>query len=172
MQSKCIKIDRIAVSLLLYSQILSNFARNFNNQNNLNNKYNMKKVLLSLFTIATAMTATADGLKAGYSSVEIRTVSGETTTVTLSDDMTTQFTAQDIVFADATTTVTLPLAQLRTYTFVEAVIPEGITDVTAVQGNINAIYTADGRQITSLEGAPAGLYIVKSAGTTIKIYRK
>lgn len=166
---------------MLYSQILSNFARNLSLHGTSTENQNsyMKKTILSFFALAITLCASADAfaqqsteLKPGYSSVEIRTVSGETTIVTLTDEMTTQFTAQDIVFADATTTVTLPLAQLRTYTFVEAVIPEGITDVTAVQGNINAIYTADGRQITSLEGAPAGLYIVKSAGTTIKIYRK
>lgn len=139
----------------------------------------MKKTFLSLFALAIALTASADGtttavsdLKPGYSSVEIRTVSGETTTVTLTDEMTTTFTASDVIFADATTTVSIPLAQLRSYSFVEAVIPEGITDVTVAHDSIDAIFTADGRQIPSLEGAPAGLYIVKSAGTTIKIYRK
>lgn len=139
----------------------------------------MKKTLLSLFALAIALTASADGtttavsdLKPGFSSVEIRTVSGETTTVTLTDGMTTTFTTQDIIFADATTTVSLPLTQLRTYSFVEAVIPEGITSVPAVQHGISAIFTADGRQIPSLEGAPTGLYIVKTAGTTMKIYRK
>lgn len=131
----------------------------------------MKKTLLALLAL-TALTASADGFKAGYSSVQISTVSGETTTVTLTDEMTTTFTASDIVFADATTTISLPLTQLRTYSFVEAVIPEGITSVPAVQHGISAIFTADGRQIPSLEGAPTGLYIVKTAGTTMKIYRK
>lgn len=132
----------------------------------------MKRIILPTLALAAALTASADGLKPGFSSVEIRTVSGETTTVTLTDEMTTTFTASDVVFADATTTVSLPLTQLRTYSFVEAVIPEGITDVPAVQNGIDAIFTADGRQIPSLEGAPAGLYIVKTAGTTMKIYRK
>lgn len=132
----------------------------------------MKRIILHTLALAAALTASADGLKPGFSSVEIRTVSGETTTVTLTDEMTTTFTASDVVFADATTTVSLPLTQLRTYSFVEAVIPEGITSVPAVQNGISAIFTADGRQISSLEGAPAGLYIVKTAGTTIKIYRK
>lgn len=132
----------------------------------------MKRIILHTLALAATLTASADGLKPGFSSVEIRTVSGETTTVTLTDEMTTTFTASDIVFADATTTVSLPLTQLRTYSFVEAVIPEGITSVPAVQHGISAIFTADGRQIPSLEGAPAGLYIVKTAGTTIKIYRK
>lgn len=132
----------------------------------------MKRIILHTLALAAALTASADGLKPGFSSVEIRTVSGETTTVTLTDGMTTTFTAQDIIFADATTAVSIPLAQLRTYSFVEAIIPEGITSVPAVQNGISAIFTADGRQISSLEGAPAGLYIVKSAGTTMKIYRK
>lgn len=132
----------------------------------------MKRIILHTLALAAALTASADGLKPGFSSVEIRTVSGETTTVTLTDGMTTTFTAQDIVFADATTAVSIPLAQLRTYSFVEAIIPEGITSVPAVQNGISAIFTVDGRQISSLEGAPAGLYIVKSAGTTMKIYRK
>lgn len=132
----------------------------------------MKRIILHTLALAAALTASADGLKPGFSSVEIRTVSGETTTVTLTDGMTTTFTAQDIVFADATTAVSIPLAQLRTYSFVEAIIPEGITSVPAVQNGISAIFTADGRQMPSLEGAPAGLYIVKTAGTTIKIYRK
>lgn len=139
----------------------------------------MKKTILSLFAIAAALSAaagdttTAGGdLKAGFSSIEVRTVSGETTTVTLTDEMTTTFTATDVIFADATTTVSIPLAQLRTYTFIEAVIPEGITAVPAVQNGVSAIFTADGRQLPTLDGAPAGLYIVKSAGTTIKIYRK
>lgn len=132
----------------------------------------MKRIILHTLALAAALTASADGLKPGYSSVEIRTVSGETTTVTLTDEMTTQFTASDVIFADATTTVSIPLAQLRSYSFVEAVITEGITDVTVAHDSIDAIFTADGRQMPSLEGAPAGLYIVKSAGTTIKIYRK
>lgn len=132
----------------------------------------MKKIFLSLLAIAAALTVSADGLKAGYSSVEVHTVSGETTTIILTDDMTTTFTSTDIIFADATNTVNIPLAHLRTYTFVPAVIPEGITNVPAVQGGITGIYTADGRRITSLEGAPAGLYIVKCGKTTLKIYHK
>lgn len=139
----------------------------------------MKKTILSLFAIAAALSAaagdttTAGGdLKAGFSSIEVRTVNGETTTVTLTDEMTTTFTATDVTFADATTTVSIPLAQLRTYTFVEAVIPEGIADVPILAGGVSAIYTADGRTLPTLEGAPAGLYIVKRGKTTIKIYRK
>lgn len=132
----------------------------------------MKRIILHTLALAAALTASADGLKPGFSSVEIRTVSGETTTVTLTDEMTTQFTASDVIFADATTTVSIPLAQLRSYSFVEADIPEGITDVTVAHDSIDAIFTADGRQMPSLEGAPAGLYIVKTAGTTMKIYRK
>lgn len=131
----------------------------------------MKKAFLSLLSL-TALTTSADDLKAGYSSVEVRTVSGETTTIVLTDDMTTTFTSTDIIFADATNTVSIPLAQLRTYSFVPAVIPEGISGVPAVQGDITAVYTADGRQISSLESAPAGLYIVKCGKTTLKIYHK
>lgn len=131
----------------------------------------MKKAFLSLLSL-TALTTSADDLKAGYSSVEVRTVKGETMTVTLTDAMTTTFTSTDIIFTDATNTVSIPLAQLRTYSFVPAVIPEGISGVPAVQGDITAVYTADGRQIPSLESAPAGLYIVKCGKTTLKIYHK
>lgn len=131
----------------------------------------MKKAFLSLLSL-TALTTSADDLKAGYSSVEVRTVKGETMTVTLTDAMTTTFTSTDIIFTDATNTVSIPLAQLRTYSFVAAVIPEGISGVPAVQGDITAVYTADGRQIPSLESAPAGLYIVKCGKTTLKIYHK
>lgn len=131
----------------------------------------MKQALLSFLALA-ALTASADGFKTGYSSVELRTQSGETTTLTLTDAMTTTFTTTDIVFSDGSTTITLPLAQLRTYSFVPAVIPEGISGVPAVQGDITAVYTADGRQIPSLESAPAGLYIVKCGKTTLKIYHK
>lgn len=139
----------------------------------------MKKTLLSLFALAATLTASAEpamllttDAKAGYSSVQISTVNGENTTVTLSDEMTTTFTAQDIVFADGTTTVSIPLAQLRTYTFVPATPPDGITEVPVLQNGVTAIFSADGRQLPTLDGAPAGMYIVKCGKTTMKIYRK
>lgn len=131
----------------------------------------MKKTLLSILAL-TALTASADGFKAGFSSVELRSQSGETTTVTLTDAMTTTFTATDVVFADGTTTVTMPLAQLRSYTFVEAVVPEGITEVPTVQDGITAIYTADGRRVDSTNMNQPGLYIVKCGKSTLKVYRK
>lgn len=144
----------------------------------------MKKTILSILTLAAALTASADDtttavsdLKAGFSSVEIRTVSGETTTVTLTDEMTTQFTTSDVVFADATTTVSIPLDQLRTYTFVEAAIPEGITTIGLSSNTAAQVFDLEGRLVATTRGLnlaqlKPGTYIVRIAGTSIKINHK
>lgn len=131
----------------------------------------MKRFLLSVLTLALAIAAMADEpTKAGFSSVEIRTRSGETTTITLTDKMTTTFTENDAVFADGTNEVRIPLAQLRTYTFVPTVVPEGIA--TPVVSSGAEFYTIDGRRIDSLAGAPTGTYIVRNGKTTFKVLHK
>lgn len=142
-------------------------------------KARMKRFLSSLLVLSSALSGSASSAtalctdyKTGFGSVCITTQTGETMTVTLSDDMTTRFTESHIIFADAANEVTLPLARLRSYEFVEAVVPEGIDEVPVVQAGHGAIFTADGRQIGSLSGAPAGLYIVKHGKSSIKIYHK
>lgn len=131
----------------------------------------MKRYLFSLLALCSATFAMADEpMKAGCSSVEIRTRSGETTTVTLSDAMTTTFTDSEVIFSDGTDAVAIPLAQFRTYTFVAAIIPEGIT-APVVSGNAE-FFTVDGRRLESLAGAPEGTYIVRNGKTTFKIYHK
>lgn len=127
----------------------------------------MKHILLTFLASTCSLAALAD-TKAGFSSVEIRTQKGETQVITLTDDMTTTFNATDVVFADATNRVALSLKDLRSYTFVPAVIPESITS--PVVSTDAQIYTADGRRIESLDGAPAGTYVVRSGQTTFKIY--
>lgn len=131
----------------------------------------MKRILLTTLALGT-LAASAQDLKAGYSSICVQHVNGETTTITLTDQLTTQITATHIVFADAANEVNIPLDQLRSYSFVEAVIPEGIDQVPVVANGISAVYTADGRQLPSLQGVPAGLYIVKCGKSTMKVYRK
>lgn len=137
----------------------------------------MKKTILYLFTLAAALTASADDVKAGFSSIEIRTVGGETTTVTLTDEMTTKFTATDVVFADATNTVSIPLDQLRTYSFVEAVIPEGISAISLAEGATAQVFDLEGRLLTTTRGLnlsqlKPGTYIVRIGGTSLKINHK
>lgn len=131
----------------------------------------MKRILLSILALCSAGAVMADEpLKAGFSSVEVRTRSGETTTITLSDQMTTTFTDTEAIFADETNDVRIPLAQLRTYTFVPAVIPEGIS--TPVVSANAEFYTTDGRRIDTLAGAPTGTYVVRNGKTTFKVLHK
>lgn len=131
----------------------------------------MKRYLFSLLALCSAAVAMADEpFKAGFSSVEIRTRNGETTTITLTDAMTTTFTETDAIFSDGNDVVSIPLAQLRTYTFVAAVVPEGIT-APVVSGHAE-FFSVDGRPLESLVGAPEGTYIVRSGQTTFKIYHK
>lgn len=131
----------------------------------------MKRILLSILALCSAGAVMADEpLKAGFSSVEVRTRSGETTTITLSDQMTTTFTDTEAIFADETNDVRIPLAQLRTYTFVPAVIPEGITAPVVSAGA--EVYTTDGRRIDTLDGAPTGTYVVRNGKTTFKVLHK
>lgn len=130
----------------------------------------MKQTILSLLALATTLTGAADTLKPGYSSVQLLAHDGHTTTVTLTDDMVTTFTDTDIVFADAANTVTMALADLRSFTFTEAVIPDGIA--TPVVAEAQEIYTADGHRIATLDGAPAGLYIIRSGKSIVKIYHQ
>lgn len=128
-------------------------------------------IILALCGALAAAASVAEDTKPGYSSVVLRTQTGETTTITLTDNMSTKFTETDIVFDDGQNMVSLPLAKLRSYTFTEAVIPEGI-DAVPIVGEAEAVYSADGRRVPSLSGAPAGLYIVKNGKTTLKIYHK
>lgn len=138
----------------------------------------MKRKILPILALSVALTAAAD-TKAGFSSVVITMQTGETTTVTLTDDMTTAFTATDIVFADAANTVSMPLARLRSYSFVEATIPEGISAPTAgISTQQNAeVYTLDGRFVATtrslnLEGLQPGTYIVRSGENSVKIQHR
>lgn len=136
------------------------------------------KRLLPLLALGASLTASAD-VKPGFASVEITTQRGEVSTVTLTDAMTTRFTASDVIFADATTTVSLPLAQLRSYSFVPAVVPEGIVaprfDTT--DGQPYEVYSLDGRRLTtasslSLEGLTPGTYVVRHGNTTLKVHHR
>lgn len=131
----------------------------------------MKRILLSFLALCSAAAVMADEpVKAGFYSVEIRTRSGETTTITLNDKMTTTFTETEAVFSDGTDAVAISLAQLRTYTFIPAVIPEGITAPVVSAGA--EFYTIDGRRIDSIAGAPTGTYVVRSGNTTFKVLHK
>lgn len=131
----------------------------------------MKRLLFSIFALCGAATALADTpLKAGFCSVEIRSQQGETTVITLTDNMKTTFTDADVIFADDSYRFELPLAQLRSYTFVPAVIPEGITTPVVSAGA--EVYTIDGRRIDTLAGAPAGTYVVRNGKTTFKVLHK
>lgn len=129
----------------------------------------MKHLLLTVLASASALTAFADQ-KAGFASIEVRTQKGETTVVTLTDDLTTTFTATDVVFADANNSVALPLKDLRSYTFVPAVIPEGVTS--PVVSADAQIFTIDGRRIDNLNAAPAGTYVVRHGETTFKVHHR
>lgn len=129
----------------------------------------MKHLLLTVLASASALTALADQ-KAGFASIEVRTQKGETTVVTLIDDLTTTFTATDVVFADANNSVALPLKDLRSYTFVPAVIPEGVTS--PVVSADAQIFTIDGRRIDNLNAAPAGTYVVRHGETTFKVHHR
>lgn len=138
----------------------------------------MKRLLLPILASCCVLGASADDLKAGYSSVTICSQTGVTTTVTLTDMMTTTFTDKDIVFADADNEVRLPLAQLRSYTFVEASVPEGISaPLLHLAGQPAEVYTADGRLVATtrslqLEGLQPGTYIVRSGNVSFKINHK
>lgn len=168
----CISFRKVSVIFLAVSAFLCTFAA-ITNKNS-----DMKRIILAILTLCAALTAAAD-TKAGFSSVVITTQTGETTTVTLTDDMTTAFTATDIVFADADNVVSIPLARLRSYTFVEATIPEGISAPTAGISTRQAaeVYTIDGRLITTtrslnLEGLQPGTYIVRSGQESVKIQHR
>lgn len=131
----------------------------------------MKHSLLFILALGSVATAMADEpRKAGFCSVEIRSQKGETTVITLTDQMTTTFTDTDVVFADDSYRFELPLAQLRSYAFVPAVIPEGIT--TPVISTNAEFYTIDGRRIDVLAGAPTGTYVVRNGKTTFKVLHK
>lgn len=131
----------------------------------------MKHSLLFILALGSVATALADEpRKAGFCSVEIRSQKGETTVITLTDQMTTTFTDTEAIFADETNDVRIPLAQLRTYTFVPAVIPEGIS--TPVVSANAEFYTTDGRRIDTLAGAPTGTYVVRNGKTTFKVLHK
>lgn len=137
----------------------------------------MKRIVLSTLALCGALIATAD-VKPGYSSVVVTSPTGETTTITLTDAMVTSFTAADAIFSDGTNEVAIPLANLRSYTFVEAVIPEGISAPLLNLGGANAeIFTLDGRLVRSasslsLDGLQTGTYIVRSGNRTIKVNHK
>lgn len=137
----------------------------------------MKRIILPTLALCSALTAAAD-VKPGYSSVVVRTQTGETTTITLTDAMKTTFTAADAIFSDGTTEVAIPLADLRSYTFVEAIIPEGINAPLLNLGDANTeIFTIDGRLVRtasslSLDGLQTGTYIVRSGNRTIKVSHK
>lgn len=138
----------------------------------------MKRILISALALCCSVAALADGVKSGYSSVVLCAQNGETTTITLSDAMQTTFTATDIVFSDASNEVRMPLARLRSYSFVEAIVPEGISaPLLSVSGEAAEVYTLDGRHLMttrslSLAGLQAGTYIVRQGGVSFKINHK
>lgn len=138
----------------------------------------MKRIFFNLLALCCTLGAAADGVKAGYSSVTLCAQNGETTTITLTDQMTTSFTEKDIVFSDATNEVSLPLARLRSYSFGEAVVPEGISaPMVSLSGEAADVFTLDGRHLTttrnlSLAGLQPGTYIVRQGGVSIKINHK
>lgn len=142
------------------------FHRIFANNTQHNNI--MKRLLFSILALCSAAVAMADEpQKAGFSSIEVRTRSGETTIITLTEEMTTTFNDTAVIFADAINSVQFPLAQFRSYTFVPAVIPEGITTPVVSAGA--EFYTVDGRRIDTLAGAPTGTYVVRNGKTTFKV---
>lgn len=120
--------------------------------------------------------ATAQTQKPGYHSVTLTTRNGEVTTVRLTDVMKTTFTRDDIVFADASATVTVPLNVLRTYTFVPVDMDniESVSAITLTRGQQAEVYTLDGRHVTTtgslaLDALEPGTYIVRTAGSTFKV---
>lgn len=137
-----------------------------------------RQAVLSLAAMLLTLGASAQTQKPGYHSVSLTTRYGEVSTVRLTDAMTTTFTHDDIIFADGTTTVSVPLNVLRTYTFV-AVDPdnlEGIGAITLAEGQEAEVYTLDGRHVTTsrdlhFDTLGHGTYIVRTATATLKVTR-
>lgn len=145
----------------------------------------MKRSILSALVLCGTLTAVADtptrlttDVKPGYSSVVICSPTGETTTITLTDAMKTTFTTAEATFSDGSNEVIIPLAQLRSYTFTEAVIPEGIhAPLLSLDGTKAEIFTIDGRLVrtanqVSLDGLQPGTYVVRSGKSTFKVNHK
>ncbi len=150
----------------------------------------------SFITGLTALLCTVSAWADGYRSVIVKLQDGSTTQINLRDDLKTSFNETDVVFSDHGSRWTFAKADVVDFTFSEALgirstqaagtCPE-LSGRVATFGNLPAgshvsLFSADGRTLRSaeaagsyrlsLEGLPAGSYVVSVNGVSYKIQLK
>ncbi len=140
----------------------------------------MKKVIFSLLTLIAATAAWAD------TALIVHQKSGGIVQYAFSEKPVVTYNDGYLVISAAEASVSYPLSDMQKFTFGEAE-EDQITRITApvnVAAQPTYIYSIDGKLMrtlkpsddgttsASLEGLPAGTYVVKNGKTTYKVLKK